>query len=108
MNDIEKSKESRQSKDHANTVRRAVKLAHYGQFSHFVALDPDISFAIEDEQGNFPNVPVKKSNIAVLLGSDVHFEVTGPKPDEPVFSLNMSNLHAIVPAAVQSEQDRLQ
>lgn len=108
MSDIEKGKNLRQSKDHANTIRRAVRLAQYGQFSHFAAIDPDISFAIQDDKGDFPSVPMKKSDIVMWLGNDVHFDVTGPKPDEPVFRLNMSNLDAIVPAAVQSEQDRLQ
>lgn len=104
MSEFERDGDLRRSKDHANIVRRALKLAHHGQFSHFVALGPDVRFAIHDEEGEFPSVPVKKSDIVVWLGNDVHFDVTGPKPDEPVFRINMSNLDAIVPATVASEQ----
>lgn len=104
MNDIEKGKNLRQSKNHANTIRRAVQLAHQGHFAHFADLDPEISFAIQDEAGNFPSTPVKKSDIVVWLGNEVHFEVMGPKPEEPIFQLKPSNLGAIVPAAVSPEQ----
>lgn len=104
MNDIEKGKNLRQSKNDANTIRRAVQLAHQGHFSHFADIDPDTSFAIQDEAGDFPIVPVKKSDIVVWLGNEVHFEVKGPKPEEPIFQLKPSNLTAIVPAAVSPVQ----